>query len=248
MMRECEGRRGMTIPWLAERDPFPPVESALRDPEGLIAAGDDLSPERLVDAYARGIFPWFNGDDPVLWWCPDPRMVLRLRDLHVSRSLRRAIRSARYAVTLDVAFPQVVAGCAEPRDAGGGTWITARMAEAYNRLAALGFAHSVEVWAGNTLVGGLYGVALGRMFYAESMFSRHRDASKVALVHLVRQLERWGFEFIDCQMFTTHLASLGAREIRRAEFLQFVDRLVRLPAVPSPWTLAPGLGETLRVK
>ncbi len=238
----------MTIPWLAERDPFPPVESALRDPDGLLAAGDDLSPERLVDAYARGIFPWFGGDDPVLWWSPDPRMVLWLRDLHVSRSLRRAVRSARYVVTFDSAFAQVVAECAEPRDAERGSWITAGMAEAYNRLAALGCAHSVEVWSGDTLVGGLYGVALGRMFFGESMFSRRRDASKIALVYLVGQLERWGFELIDCQMSTTHLASLGAREIPRAEFLQVVGRLVPLPVVPSPWALAPDLEETLRVK
>ena len=238
----------MTIPWLAERDPFPPVETALRDPDGLLAAGDDLSPERLVEAYTRGIFPWFGGDDPVLWWSPDPRMVLWLPDLHQSRSLRRAIRSARYVVTLDAAFPRVVAGCAEPRDGEGGTWITAGMAEAYNRLAALGYAHSVEVWSEGTVVGGLYGVALGRMFYAESMFSRRRDASKVALVYLVRQLEHWGFELIDCQMSTPHLASLGAREIPRTEFLQAVDRLIRLPAVPSPWALAPGLKETVRVR
>ena len=238
----------MTIPWLAAREPFPPVESALRDPDGLLAAGDDLSPERLVDAYTRGIFPWFGGDDPVLWWSPDPRMVLWLRDLHQSRSLRRSIRSARYGVTLDAAFPQVVAGCAEPRDGEGGTWITPGMAEAYKRLAALGYAHSVEVWSEGTVVGGLYGVALGRMFYAESMFSRRRDASKVALVYLVRQLEHWGFEVIDCQMFTPHLASLGAREIPRTEFLQAVDRLIRLPAMPSPWALAPGLEETVRVR
>jgi leucyl/phenylalanyl-tRNA--protein transferase len=238
----------MTIPWLAERDPFPPVESALRDPAGLLAAGDDLSPDRLVDAYARGIFPWFGGDDPVLWWSPDPRMVLWLRDVHVSRSLRRAIRSARYDVTLDAAFPQVVAGCAQPRDGDGGTWITGGMAGAYNQLAALGYAHSVEVWSGGTLVGGLYGVALGRMFYGESMFSRRRDASKIALVYLVRQLERWGFEVVDCQMSTTHLASLGAREIPRSEFLRAVDRLVRLPPVLSPWVLASGLEETVRVR
>ena len=238
----------MTIPWLAERDPFPPVESALRDPDGLLAAGDDLSAERLLDAYARGIFPWYGHDDPVLWWSPDPRMVLWLRDLHVSRSLRRAIRLARYAVTLDTAFPEVVAGCAEPRDADGGTWITADMVEAYERLAVLGFAHSVEVWSGNKLVGGLYGVALGRMFYAESMFSRRRDVSKIALVYLVAQLERWDFELIDCQMSTAHLASLGAHEICRAEFIRFVDRLVRLPAVPSPWALHGDLTDPLRVK
>jgi len=235
----------MTISWLADRDPFPPVDTALRDPNGLLAAGGDLSPGRLLDAYARGIFPWFGDADPVLWWSPDPRMVLWLRDLHVSRSLRRAIRSARYTVTLDAAFPQVMAVCAEPRDAEGGTWITAGMMDAYNRLAALGHAHSVEVWSGGELAGGLYGVALGRMFYGESMFSRRRDASKVALVYLVRQLERWGFELIDCQMSTAHLASLGAREIPRTEFLQLVHRLVHLPAVPSPWALEADFMETL---
>ena len=227
----------MTIPWLTERDPFPPVHTALRDPDGLLAAGGDLSAERLLDAYARGIFPWFGDDDPVLWWSPDPRMVLWLHEVHVSRSLRRAIRSARYAVTLDIVFPRVIAACAEPRDAEGGTWITAGMIGAYTRLAALGHAHSVEVWSDGELAGGLYGVALGRMFYGESMFSRRRDASKVALVYLARQLERWGFELIDCQMSTAHLASLGAREIPRAEFLRHVQRLVRLPGASLPWVL-----------
>jgi leucyl/phenylalanyl-tRNA---protein transferase len=235
----------MTIPWLFERDPFPPVDTALRDPNGLLAAGGGLSTERLLDAYARGIFPWFGDDDPELWWSPDPRIVLWLRDLHVSRSLRRTIRSARYTVTIDTAFPQVIAACAEPRDAEGDTWITAGMMDAYNRLAVVGHAHSVEVWSGGELAGGVYGVALGRMFYGESMFSHGRDASKVALVYLVRQLERWGFELIDCQTSTAHLASLGAREIPRAEFLQHVDRLAGLPAVPSPWTLEPDLMESL---
>jgi len=230
---------------LAERDPFPPVDTALRDPDGLLAAGGDLSTERLLDAYARGIFPWFGDDDPVLWWSPDPRMVLWLRDLHVSRSLRRLIRAVHYTVTLDAAFPQVMAACAEPRDAEGGTWITAGMMDAYNRLAEIGHAHSVEVWSGGELAGGVYGVALGRMFYGESMFTRRRDASKVALVYLARQLERWGFEFVDCQMSTAHLASLGAREIPRAEFLQHVDRLVHLPAVPPPWALEADLMEAL---
>lgn len=225
------------IPWLGPRDPFPPVTAALRDPNGLLAAGADLSPARLLDAYARGIFPWSSDDEPLLWWSPDPRMVLWLRALHVSRSLGRVLRSARYRVTLDTAFRGVMAGCAAPRRDGDGTWITQGMMEVYARLAALGHAHSVEAWAGPELAGGLYGVALGRMFFGESMFSRRPDASKVALVTLARQLDRWGFELVDCQMSTPHLASLGARETPRAEFLRHVGRLVRLPAVPAPWVL-----------
>lgn len=238
----------MMIPWLSVGDPFPAVEQALRDPNGLLAAGADLSTERLLDAYSRGIFPWFGHGDPVLWWSPDPRMVLRLPELHVSRSLRRTVRSGRYTVTLDTAFRQVMAGCAVPRDADDGTWITSDMMEAYERLATLGYAHSVEAWSNGELAGGLYGVALGRVFYGESMFSRRTDASKIALIYLVGQLERWGFELIDCQMSTGHLASLGAREMPRAEFLQHIDRLVRRPGVPSPWTLDAHLTETLRVK
>ena len=170
----------MPIPWLGRRDPFPPVEEALDEPNGLLAAGGDLSPERLIDAYTRGIFPWFNDEDPVLWWSPDPRMVLFPRELHVSRSLRRVIRSGQFAVTLDRAFTDVVEGCAAPRANQDGTWITDDMALAYSRLAELGYAHSVEVWEGEALVGGLYGVAVGRVFYGESMFSRTNNASKVA--------------------------------------------------------------------
>jgi len=225
------------IPWLNGRDPFPPVERALREPNGLLAAGGDLSPERLVDAYAHGIFPWYGDDDPLLWWSPDPRMVLFVRELHVSRSLRRIVKSARFTVTLDRAFADVMEGCAAPRADASGTWITADMLDAYSVLARRGFAHSVETWADGSLVGGLYGVAIGRMFYGESMFSRRSDASKVALVTLMRQLERWGFEMIDCQMSTGHLASLGAREIPRASFLERMRRLVRQPDVPGPWAL-----------
>lgn len=233
------------IPWLGEGDPFPPVERALRDPNGLLAAGGDLSVGRLLDAYARGIFPWFGDDDPLLWWSPDPRMVLLSGDLHVSRSLRRVIRSGRYAVTLDAAFEGVMAGCAEPRADHDGTWITPEMMDAYGTLARLGHAHSVEAWSGDELAGGLYGVALGRMFYGESMFSRRSDASKVALTYLVRQLERWGFEMVDCQMSTGHLASLGAHDVAREVFLERLHRLVRLPPVPAPWTLDADLMEML---
>ena len=223
------------IPWLDRDEPFPPVELALQDPNGLLAAGGDLSPRRLLDAYARGIFPWFSGDDPLLWWSPDPRMVLFVGELHLSRSLRRVIRSGPFEIRMDTAFREVMLACAEPRPGQDGTWITPAMVDAYTHLAALGHAHSIEAWAGDRLAGGLYGVAIGRMFFGESMFARQTDASKVAFAGLVRQLERWDFELIDCQMATSHLASLGAREIPRDEFLARVSRLVRLPAVPSPW-------------
>ena len=225
------------IPWLEPDDPFPPVEEALRDPSGLLAAGADLSVERLLDAYARGIFPWFSEDEPLLWWSPDPRMVLFPGELRVSHSLGRVLRSGRYRVTLDTAFAEVMHGCSEPRADEAGTWITAEMIAAYSELARLGFAHSVEVWADGELVGGLYGVAIGRMFFGESMFSRRSDTSKVALAGLVAQLERWGFEMIDCQVASAHLVSLGAREIPREEFLRRLGRLVREPAVPTPWAL-----------
>ena len=235
----------MTIPWLEDDDPFPRVENALREPNGLLAAGGGLAPERLLDAYRRGIFPWFGEDDPVLWWTPDPRMVLWLNELHVSRSLRRRLRSGRYTVTLDTAFEAVIDGCAEPRADDAGTWITPEMRRAYILLAKRGYAHSVETWLNEQLVGGLYGVAVGRMFYGESMFSRAADASKVALASLVGQLQRWGFELIDCQMSTTHLASLGAREVPRSEFVHHVARLTGRPAIPSPWALEPDVVEML---
>lgn len=231
------------IPYLESDDPFPPVDLALRDPNGLLAAGADLSPARLLDAYAKGIFPWFNEDDPVLWWSPDPRMVLPVDEVHVSRSLQKTIRSRKFRVSADTAFSAVLAGCAQPRPDQNGTWITRDMAEAYARLFSLGYAHSIESWLDDDLVGGLYGVALGRMFFGESMFSRASDASKVALVLLARQLARWGFRIIDCQMSTGHLASLGARDVSRASFLRQVRELVREPGVPSPWRLDSDLTE-----
>ena len=225
------------IPFLSPDDPFPPVEAALRVPNGLLAAGADLSSERLLAAYAEGIFPWFGDDDPILWWSPDPRMVLHVRGVHVSRSLTKVLKSDRFRVTLDTAFPAVVRGCAEARRDREGTWITAEMEAAYGRLAELGHAHSVEVWQGDSLVGGLYGVAMGRMFFGESMFSRATDASKVALVSLARQLEKWQMPMIDCQMSTPHLASLGATDIPRADFIRDVRYLVQQPPVPAPWNL-----------
>jgi leucyl/phenylalanyl-tRNA--protein transferase len=224
------------IPWLEPQDEFPPVEAALREPNGLLAAGDDLSRDRLLDGYRRGIFPWFNDGDPVLWWSPDPRMVLFLDELHVSRSLGKVLRSGRFTVTFDRAFAEVMQGCAAPRDGEDGTWITPEMSQAYCGLHEQGYAHSVEVWHGGALVGGLYGVSLGRMFFGESMFSRQPDASKVALAHLVRLLGPWGFRLIDCQMATAHLASLGARQIPRAEFVAHVLALVAEPPPVPRWT------------
>ena len=225
----------MSIPWLGLRDPFPPVDQALIEPNGLLAAGGDLSTERLLDAYAHGIFPWFNEDDPVLWCSPDPRMVLFPGELRVTRSLRRTLRSGQFSVTFDKAFDAVMDGCAAPRPNQDGTWITAEMMRAYARLAELGHAHSVESWVDGELVGGLYGVALGRVFFGESMFSRRTDASKVAFTYLARQLDRWRFGLVDCQMSTAHLASLGAREIARHDFLRHVRAGAAQPGVPPPW-------------
>jgi leucyl/phenylalanyl-tRNA---protein transferase len=233
------------IPWLGPRDPFPPVEVALSDPNGLLAAGADLSVPRLLDAYRQGIFPWYSEGDPLLWWSPDPRMVLFLDELRVTRSLRRVIRSKRFSVTLDRAFLDVMAGCAAPRDGQDGTWITPEIVDAYSELAALGYAHSVETWVDGELAGGLYGVAVGRMFFGESMFARHFRRVGVALAHLVWQLRRWNFELIDCQMTTAHLASLGAREVPRRAFNARISRLVRQPPIPGPWRADDGLGADL---
>jgi leucyl/phenylalanyl-tRNA---protein transferase len=233
------------IPFLDTDDPFPPPELALQQPNGLLAAGGDLSPERLLDAYAQGIFPWFGREDPLLWWSPDPRMVLYVGELKLSRSLRRTIRAGRFRITTDTAFSAVIAGCAEPRPGQDGTWITPEMHSAYCRLFEMGYAHSVEAWAGDRLAGGLYGVSMGRMFFGESMFARERDASKVAFVHMVSQFARWKMPLIDCQMPTSHLATLGAREIPRATFLDQIGRLVLEPAPPKPWALDPDLAEAL---
>ena len=225
------------IPWLDSGDPFPEVERALAEPNGLLAAGADLSLPRLLEAYRNGIFPWFGHDQPILWWSPDPRMVLFPAELKVSRSLARTLRSTRFEVRADTAFDAVIEGCRQPRRGESGTWITEGMTEAYGTMHRAGFAHSVETWLDGKLVGGLYGVALGRAFFGESMFARVSDASKVALVALARQLQHWGFGVIDCQMNTAHLASLGAREIPRAEFTRRLRELVHYAPVPVPWRL-----------
>jgi leucyl/phenylalanyl-tRNA--protein transferase len=229
------------IPFLGPTDPFPPVDQALDEPDGLLAAGGGLGVPRLIDAYARGIFPWFSEGDPVLWWCPDPRMVLPTDAVHVSRSLSRRLRRRDFEVTFDRAFNRVLEACAAPRRDAAGTWLVPSMRRAYLNLFEAGAAHSIEVWIDADLAGGLYGVSLGRMFFGESMFSGHTDGSKMALVALARQLHAWGMPLIDCQMPTTHLASLGAREMPRRRFVATVDRLVRLPAVPQPWRFDPTL-------
>ena len=211
--------------------PFPPVECALHTPNGLLAVGGDLSARRLLDAYRHGIFPWFNPGDPLLWWSPDPRMVLIPAEFKISRSLGRAIRKTACEVRLDTAFEQVMRCCAAPRDGHHGTWIDENMIAAYCTLHQQGYAHSVETWLDGKLAGGLYGVAIGRMFYGESMFSNVDNASKIALAHLVRQLERWQFGMIDCQMNTPHLASLGAHEIPRTEFIARLQELINCAPV-----------------
>ena len=225
------------IPWLDPESPFPPLETALARPNGLLAVGGDLSPSRLIDAYRRGIFPWFNEGEPILWWSPDPRMVLFPQELKISRSLRKTLKRGNYEIRADSAFKQVMEACAAPRGEHAGTWIHAEMIAAYERLHEMGMAHSMETWIEGELVGGLYGVGQGKMFFGESMFSRVSDASKIAFVHLVTQLQRWGFEMIDCQMKTEHLASLGAREISRKEFRQKLKELVHYPERGKKWCL-----------
>lgn len=224
------------IPWLGRAHAFPPLEHALCEPNGLLAAGGDLSPARLLAAYRRGIFPWFGEGEPILWWSPDPRMVLYPAEIRVSRSLRKALRRGDHDIRVDTAFGAVMRACAEPRPHQAGTWIVPEMIDAYAELHRRGHAHSVEAWRDGHLVGGLYGVAIGRAFFGESMFTRVPDASKLALVHLARQLERWQFGLIDCQMRTAHLASLGAREIPRARFARALEQLVNYPAEPGTWT------------
>jgi leucyl/phenylalanyl-tRNA---protein transferase len=223
------------IPWLEDGQPFPPVHRALHEPNGLLAAGGELSVRRLLQAYRSGIFPWYSEGQPILWWSPDPRMVLAPAEIVLSRSLRKRLRQPGFEIRIDTAFETVVSACAAPRGGQPGTWITPEMAAAYTALHHAGYAHSIETWADGTLVGGLYGVSIGRMFFGESMFARASDASKIALAHLARQLERWEFGLIDCQMSTPHLASLGAREMPRAGFIRALAELVNYATRLGAW-------------
>ncbi len=222
---------------------FPLASTALDEPNGLLAFGGDLSPQRILAAYHQGIFPWFNPGDPILWWSPNPRAVVFPKELHISKSLRKTLRKSVYSVTFDQCFTDVMRACAAPRNhaeetEGNGTWISEDIIAGYSALHKRGIAHSVEVWLGDDLVGGLYGLALGKIFFGESMFSRADNASKVGFAHLVQQLKLWDFQLIDCQVANEHLFSLGAVEIPREEFQEFLLNFSYLPPPFSlPWPI-----------
>lgn len=223
------------IPWLEPEFAFPPLSRALTQPNGLLCAGGDLSPQRLLLAYRNGIFPWYSEGEPLLWWSPDPRMVLIPSQFRISHSLRKRLTKHDYTIRCDSAFRDVIAACAAPRQGASGTWIVPEMQAAYGRLHELGYAHCVETWIDGQLAGGLYGVAIGRAFYGESMFCRVTDASKIALAHLARYLVHRRFDVVDCQMNTAHLASLGAREIPRDEFVAGLTRWTTEGDPPARW-------------
>lgn len=216
---------------------FPPIETALENPDGLLAVGGDLSTPRLMAAYRRGIFPWYSEGDPILWWSPRERMVLFPERLKISRSLRKNLRHRGFSFRVDTAFREVMLSCAAPRANSQGTWINSDMLEAYCELHRQGLAHSFECWQDEQLVGGLYGVALGKVFFGESMFHRARDASKASLALASTQLQRWGFELIDCQLHTEHLESLGACPLTRREYRQLLEVLCPQPNHTGKWTL-----------
>jgi len=227
------------IPVLDPTNPkqtFPPPQTALADPNGLLAVGGCLSVTRLLNAYKLGIFPWFNPGEPILWWSPNPRLVLFPDQLIISRSLRKTLRKNDFTVTYDKAFNQVMAACALPRQCSTGTWITDNIKSAYEQLHEIGVAHSVETWSDGELVGGLYGVSIGQVFFGESMFHFKTDASKVAFATLISQLKQWDYQLVDCQVHTEHLSSLGAHEIDRAEFNQLLKRFCNQPTSPHAWS------------
>ena len=226
----------MALPWLDDSDiNFPAIESALDEPNGLLAAGGDLSSKRLIQAYRLGIFPWYENEQPILWWSPDPRMVLLPEQLKITGSLRKFIRKQSYEISMDRDFPQVIDACSGSRSNSGGTWITTELKQAYCQLHVMGMAHSVEVWQQDELVGGLYGIAIGELFFGESMFSRKDNTSKLALVFLARQLQKWNYPLIDCQVSSQHLESLGAKEISRKMFKQYLNEYQDKPGKSGKW-------------
>jgi leucyl/phenylalanyl-tRNA---protein transferase len=220
-----------------KRVQFPDVSLALKEPNGLLAVGGSLTPRRLLTAYMQGIFPWYSQGQPILWWSPDPRAVLFPAKVKVSRSMRQEIRAGRFQITVDRAFRDVIQACAQPRPNSHGTWITSEIIEAYCHLHGIGLAHSVEAWHDGQLVGGLYGVALGKVYFGESMFSRMTNASKVAFIYLVHQLAEWNFAVIDCQIQSDHLRSLGSEDIRRTEFVNILQRSCHIPHERAPWSI-----------
>jgi len=228
------------IPWLGPKTRFPPIEAALAEPNGLLAASPGLDPERVLEAYRLGIFPWYSGDQPVLWWSPDPRMVLFVGEFHITRSLRKSVKQQRFDIRADTAFRSVMEGCASARRPGQlGTWITPAIIDVYTALHERGNAHSVEAWLDGSLAGGLYGVSIGRMFFGESMFAEEPDASKIALVHLMAMLRARDIPLVDCQQETAHLASFGARPIARRAFADLIAALVNSPAPQDKWDPVP---------
>ncbi|MFT6028883.1 MAG: leucyl/phenylalanyl-tRNA--protein transferase [Oleiphilaceae bacterium] len=222
------------LPWIEGNIPLPDPETALTEPNGLLAASYDLSPELILSAYKKGIFPWYSEDQPVLWWSPDPRCIIHPNELHLSKSLKKHIRKTNLNFTFDHAFEQVIHHCAR-LDSESGTWITAEMEEAYIELHKLGYAHSVEVWREDELIGGLYGLSLGRCFFGESMFSLETNASKIAFSALCQQLNKWGFKLIDCQVENPHLLTLGASTIKRSIFLEKLNNALKAPQINHKW-------------
>lgn len=230
----------MPLPWLDSAQPwFPPLDEALDEPNGLLAAGGDLGPDWLLTAYAHGVFPWYEAGQPILWWSPDPRLVLYPDQVRISRSFRKFLKKHPYRLSMDTNFSAVIEACSKSRAGSTGTWITDEMRSAYQHLHQLGHAHSVEVWADSALVGGLYGVSLGKVFFGESMFSLEPNTSKLALVALARHLEQWGFRLIDCQVTSRHLLSLGAQTVDRAQFANWVEAWIGLDDSNHQWQIDP---------
>lgn len=231
--------RGLAPFWLDPQDKtyrFPDVSLALIEPDGLLAIGGDLCPERLISAYTHGIFPWYNEDQPILWWSPDPRTVIYPQHIHIARSLRKTLRKKIFTVSFDQAFERVIEACRQPRSQQSGTWITEDIRDAYCLMHQLGHAHSVECWLDGELAGGMYGLSFGKVFFGESMFSTATNASKVVMAYLSRQLQAWGYGLLDCQVASPHLFTMGAETISRASFIQQLNQLCPAPGHPQPWS------------